>query len=291
MDLKFHCGSEGIFLDSKPQVKAFLKTDYSVEHHSHDFYEMNIIFEGTGIHRVAETCVDVKKGNVFMIPPMVAHSYHDTENLSVYHILLHKDFIDSNMKDSISVPGFLQLMEIEPFLRRHSSKKMFLQLSHKQIELLKPDLDIIEEYGFYDTDDFEQLKSHTTWKILYWLSSLLHSYMYESNNKSLNKRDVEITKVLEYIHQNYSSKITVDVLCRKIFTSRSTFIRRFRNMCGCTPMRYVNEYRCNKALKMLEVTNLSKTEIAHCCGFYDLSHMERILHTIHSPEDDCPEDA
>ena len=72
-------------------------------------------------------------------------------------------------------------------------------------------------------------------------------------------------------------KITIDLLCEKSFLSRSTFLRSFHNVCGCTPMEYVNSYRCKKALEMMDSTCFSKTEIAHSCGFYDLSHMERTV--------------
>ena len=101
--------------------------------------------------------------------------------------------------------------------------------------------------------------------------------MYASTKRDANKYDIEIIKVLEYIHKNYDSKLTIDLLCKKSFLSRSTFIRSFCAVCGCTPIEYVNRYRCKKAAEMMEDTRFSKTEIAHRCGFYDLSHMERTL--------------
>ena len=53
-------------------------------------------------------------------------------------------------------------------------------------------------------------------------------------------------------------------------------MRSFDTICGMTPAQYLNDYRCKKAIEMMEHTDLSKTEIAHSCGFYDLSHMERM---------------
>ena len=84
-------------------------------------------------------------------------------------------------------------------------------------------------------------------------------------------------QALEYIHQNFGEKITVEDLAEKSFLSRSTFLRCFYNICGTTPIKYLNEYRCKKAMEMMTNTEFSKTEIAQNCGFYDLSHMDRFL--------------
>ncbi len=275
MDIKFDCDLDGTFPQKWQRVRAFLYANYSIEPHTHDFYEINIILSGRGIHRIGNACFDVKPGDVFIIPPMVVHAYNDTKELDVYHILLHKDFILGNRSEAENVPGFLQLVEIEPFLRQKFTGEMFLHLSGSQLMQLKSDLNFIEDSGAFDAETLAPLKNHTTWKILYWFSGLLFLQMQKKDEK--NKYDMEIVKTLEFIHQNYESKITIDLLCQKSFLSRSTFLRSFQGMCRCTPMEYVNRYRCKKAVEMMDNTHLSKTEIAHNCGFYDLSHMERTI--------------
>ena len=97
MDIKFHSNSERNFKNNQ-QFRAFLYSDYSIEAHNHDFYEINIILHGNGTHQIENSCFRVETGDVFMIPPMTVHSYYDTEDLDVYHILLHKDFIINNQK-------------------------------------------------------------------------------------------------------------------------------------------------------------------------------------------------
>ena len=78
-----------------------------------------------------------KAGDVFVIPPMTIHAYYDTADLDVYHILLHKRFVADNESEAVHVKGYLQLMEIEPFLRRHFSEAMFLHLTQNQLLQLK----------------------------------------------------------------------------------------------------------------------------------------------------------
>lgn len=271
MNISFHSSAKQTFKEVD-QIRAFLYSDYSIEPHNHDFYELNIVLNGKGTHQIENARFEVKAGDVFMIPPMICHAYYDTENLDVYHILLKERFILDNRKELEGVPGFLQFIEIEPLLRQHFPNKRFLHLSYEQMINLKADLNIIEDNGAFDTEELAPLKNHTIWKILYWLSSLLVKQMFNKDTKSND--DIQIIKSLEYIHKNYDQKITIDLLCEKSFLSRSTFLRRFREMCGCTPMKYVCRYRCGKASDLIKYTDYSKTEISHMCGFYDLSHME-----------------
>lgn len=208
---------------------------------------------------------------------MTVHAYYDTKELDVYHVLLHKSFITSNREEASKMPGFLQFTEIEPFLRANATKKTFLSLTPVQLTSVRNELEFIEENGEYDTDELLPLRKHTAWKILYYLSYLLGKQSGNKQKISKNKYEYAIINTLEYIHGNYSERITVEQLCKMTYLSRSTFLRSFYDMCSCTPIAYPNKYRCQKATEMIDRAEVSKTEIAHKCGFYDLSHMERFL--------------
>lgn len=274
--IKHHCISEKNFKSDKEEVRSFLYTDYSIYPHTHDFYEMNIVFKGRAMHMIENAMIPVKTGDVFVIPPMTMHSYYDSEDLDVYHILLRKEFITSNRTESANMPGFLQLVEIEPFLRQNCSSSMFLHLNQNQLEKLKNDLTMICDGSEYDKEELYPIRKNVTWKILYQLSYLLYVQL-NTKTASVNKYETNILRSLEYIHQHYGEKITIETLCKLTFLSRSTFLRSFEAICNCTPANYLNAYRSKKAIELLCSEAVSKTEVAHSCGFYDLSHMERTL--------------
>lgn len=275
-DIEFHCGEKYNFPNPNNLVRAFLYTDYSIQPHSHDFYEINIIMNGSGIHRIENSHIKARKGDVYVIPPKALHSYYDTHNLDVYHIIIHKDFIWKNMQEAEKVRGFLHLTEIEPFVRGRFSEKSFLHLDEMDFMALRRELDFIEEKGIYDKEELVALKNHTVWKIIYWFSHLM-SLRLDKNSFAVNRYEQAILDTLEYIHNNLQEKITVELLCKRVYLSRSTFLRNFQAICQCTPMQYLAKYRCQKALDMLNNSPYSKTQIAHSCGFYDLSHMEKTI--------------
>ena len=208
---------------------------------------------------------------------MTSHAYYNTEHLEVYHILLKKDFVISNQDEAITMPGFLQLMEIEPFLRKNCSESMFLHLNPAELSEIKSEFKFIEKNGVFDHEDFSSLHRHTTWKILYYLSYLLYKQNDGEKMPEPTKYRQQILDTLEYLHQHFSEKITIDGLAERVYLSRSTFIRSFQAFCGCSPIQYLTKYRTKNAMELLENSTMSKTEIAHSCGFYDLSHMEKSI--------------
>ena len=172
IDIKFHCDEKENFHNNF-SVRAFTYKNYSIEMHNHDFYEVNIIFSGNGTHCIESGRFRVKSGDVFVIPPMVAHAYTDTYNLEVYHILLQKSFVTKNKSETEKVDGFLQLTEIEPFLRSNFSSAFFLHLNSLQLVQLKNELEFIDDKSTFSWKKYAPLKYHTTWKIIYWFSALL----------------------------------------------------------------------------------------------------------------------
>lgn len=277
MDIKFHCYEQDSFKREKQFVRAFTYTDYAIDPHNHDFYEMNVVLGGVGIHEIEGESFPVKRGDVFVIPPMTVHAYRNTEHLEIYHVLFKKDFIRRNSAESVRVAGFLKFMEIEPFLRQNYSEAMFLHLAPSQMVEIQSDFKFIEDGNAFDNDSFLPLKEHTVWKLVYYLSYLLEQQTTAAEKEGGGKYRRQILDTLEYLSSHFSDKITISELAGRVYLSRSTFLRSFVSVCGCSPIEYLNNYRIKRAVELLELGTLSKTEIAHSCGFYDLSHMEKSI--------------
>lgn len=263
-------------LSDKILIRAFLYEDYRFQLHSHDFFEINIIIKGTGTHTLNNREIQVKAGDVFVIPPYILHAYSNTSSLTVLHFVVAQSLIMDHYEEGKQIPGFLQFMEIEPYLRSTNYSDTFLRLSPAHINGFM-------ENGLPERLLFKPTAPETTPLIMHSFFTMLYTfseYLYEQINARKSPEDKyseQIIKVLEYIHVNYDHSLSIDELCKLCFMSRSTFLRTFEKICGCTPREYQSSYRAKKAVEMMENTNRSKTEIAHICGFYDLSHMERTI--------------
>jgi len=267
--------SEMFFRTEQENVRAFMYKEYSIEPHTHDFYEINIVMSGKGKHIINNKTFNAVQGNVFVIPPIISHGYTDTVGLDVFHILLKTTFVE-NLPDKNQAEGLEMLMEIEPFLRQNCQRGYFLTLSGRQLVRMEPELLDLIDGGALDYKGSDAVKNHSAVKILYILAHYIAVQTEPEQNSAQAKKDEALPSVIKYIHENYKEKIYIEDLCRISYMSTSTLTRKFKQMCGITPMEYLRDYRTRKALQMMK-ENSNKTTIAQECGFYDLSHMKKSI--------------
>ena len=257
-------------------IKSFVHRNYAIGFHTHSFYELNIVLSGRGEHLIEEMRFDVKRGCVFVIPPNVKHSYKNVDSLNVYHMLIHRDFLPNCFGEFFKATGFSLLFEIEPYFRARYHENMFLTISEEELISVLSDIELIKTCG--DFSDSQVYVNAIAKKILAFLCMCItkQSGIGRVNAKP-NTELLCIADSLNFIHQNYEERITVEMLAERQNMSRATYIRWFSKTCGCSPHQYIMQYRTKKAIELLENTTISKTEIAHLCGFYDLPHMEKNL--------------
>lgn len=56
VDIKNHCDEQSNFR-KEFSARAFTYTDYAIEMHNHDFYEINIVLVGKGRHCIEKTAL------------------------------------------------------------------------------------------------------------------------------------------------------------------------------------------------------------------------------------------
>ena len=91
----------------------------------------------------------------------------------------------------------------------------------------------------------------------------------------------KISKIVDYLNRHYSEAISIQDIPNLINISSATFHRTFTAVMNVTPGRYLSSLRINHARHLLETTDLTITNIAQECGFYDHSHFVRIFRHEH----------
>ena len=77
---------------------------------------------------------------------------------------------------------------------------------------------------------------------------------------------------VEYIKNNPSEKITIEMLCKKFFFTKSNLFRRFKLAMDCSISEYIYFVKIGLAKDLLYKTNKSIEEIAFLCGFSSLNY-------------------
>ena len=117
-------------------------------------------------------------------------------------------------------------------------------------------------------------KYHTALVLSEKLSELLHALAIYLSKASGNapRADSLSNKVIAYLEQHYSEQVKLDNVANMLFVSKSHLIRVFKKETGCTPHRYLVDYRLIRSAQMLKHNNYSIESIAEKVGFSSSSH-------------------
>lgn len=89
--------------------------------------------------------------------------------------------------------------------------------------------------------------------------------------------DEEIRLAQSYIEDNYKSKLSVDVICKRFAIARRTFERRFKKATGNTVLEYIQRVKMEAAKRELEKGRKTINEIMFEVGYWDTKAFRNIF--------------
>ena len=78
----------------------------------------------------------------------------------------------------------------------------------------------------------------------------------------------------------FDKDLAMDEVYRLCSVSQTSFIKHFRNHFGCTPVKYVNRQRIQKAQTLLKSQLYTREEIASLCGFENVKHFYVVFKAV-----------
>lgn len=245
--------------------------------HKHDFYELNIIVEGSGRHYITDKNFPVTPGVVFVIPPKVSHGYWmENDTGSIFHLLIEQKLLQKYSSELNSFNGYSILFETEPELRKHiASTAFFLKLNPLQLKKLTSQMDMLIEFAKYA----EHKIIFETYEIalIYYLSALMEKQYNTTDIATAKKNYIFIINSTNYMKQHLSEAFSLSELAHNAMESRTCYVEKFKQLFKMTPFEYLRKLRVNQAIKLLTTTSKSVAEIAQSCGFSDSAHLIKIF--------------
>lgn len=114
------------------------------------------------------------------------------------------------------------------------------------------------------------------------LWSTLYEHSIAQNGYDLADTDPmsPLKKMLSYIHDNYQEKITLHDIAEAGMMCQSKCCRLFRENLRQSPVEYLQNYRIQRGIYLLEHTDMNITEIALECGFHGASYFTETFRKI-----------
>lgn len=88
-------------------------------------------------------------------------------------------------------------------------------------------------------------------------------------------RDRRITRICDWMRSHAARELDIPALAARAGFAPNAFIRRFREVAGCTPHQYLLHLRYAQAARLLESTDLEIDEIISEIGVKDRFHFSR----------------
>ena len=86
--------------------------------------------------------------------------------------------------------------------------------------------------------------------------------------------------MLQYIQEHYSEETDTAQIARSAMISESECLRCFHKSIGMPPIRYLKQFRIQKAAELLMSTDKKAGDIGAECGFLDTSYFTKVFREI-----------
>ncbi|MCX7708409.1 MAG: AraC family transcriptional regulator [Clostridia bacterium] len=237
--------------------------DKVVEISSHDFVEMFVCVEGCCALQLEDHVFEIGKGDVGVILPGVSHIELPIKGCTYtgIWIVAHTGRTALHVSGKNS-QGFF-IADGFTFDTEHNAmlNSIILNMSIEAKNKLPYNIEIVKTY------------------ILQVLMTCLRN-VENSRNLGLTGvtwKDSVVSDVQNYIEWNYQKQIRVEDISRLVCISNNYLNTIFKAATGKTIMRYIEDFKIDKAMHLLKTTDLSIKEISIRLGYYDQYHFSKMF--------------
>lgn len=235
--------------------------------HWHEYMEISYIQEGRGTYEIEDKVFHIKKGDIVIINGIEKHRVTYGPGETLYETVIH---FDSRLIYSIINNP-----------RDHSYLKLF---SRGADFVNRPELDAGEKElitGIISdiVNEYVQRKSYFELVIKSRLLLLIALLLRQRGTRppdevglTAKRKNISLLeKILKYSNENFKTDLSMDRVARRFYMNASYFSEFFKKNIGINYTEYLTRLRINEAIRLLNESGLSTTEISYACGFNNMS--------------------
>jgi len=234
--------------------------------HYHPEYELTYILTSQGVRYVGNSIENFFDDDLVLIGSNLPHCWINTADqqqpASAIVVYLKEEFLDKTWMQSCEFEAIRKLLDLSNKGIKFD-KAVALRLKEKCFELLK--LTSLEKIMLL----LQILQELTQTNEYHFLCE--QGFSYELNH-SHNER---INIVYKYIENHYQKKISLADIAAQVNMSEEYFSRFFSKIMKKSFFAFLNEYKINRACKLLIETDKQISEICYASGFESIPFFYR----------------
>ena len=266
---------------------SYINTNELTGKHSHDFYEINYVFEGRLLEYIDNKSFILGEGQLLFMHPSVSHSYYSFKEAKSINILIKKEYLERFCTNSGTRIR-------NSFLNRVVTGKSYALFSPvKGNDIMKRC--IVELCRISDLENVAKnvlgiplgnkkcpadnliIEQH--------LQLLLLNIIKEIDSGGISEKAVapnyvssDATEIIEYFRENYRT-VTVEELSKKFGYSTAQIYRIIKKHTGNNFNTNIMIIRVTRAKYLLRNTDLSISQIAQMIGLSSSEYFFRFFKT------------
>ena len=255
-----------------PIIKAFhsiispIKRTYNAHHHTE--CELSLFIEGHGIYSASQKNYEFNSGDVFL--------FGSNEEHCITEVYEKADLLNIHFEPRILWEQSENIELLKLFSAR--SKTFSNQFSCSDNTLANHIVSL----------ENELIHKHIGYRInvrCLLLSALIHimrNYPYTNSHAVITgaHSTEQLKRAMQYIDANLANKLTLKEISETAYMAPTYFSSVFKKFNGITPWEYITIKRVEKAIELLESSNMTKLEISEKCGFSSTSNFYKAFSRI-----------
>ncbi len=249
--------------------------------HRHEFFEIAIVFSGTGLHRLGPFRHRLRAGDVFLINPHRDHAFEETDGLNLVNLLLHEQVIARQQRLLGASTHARRLFDLKRRRWSESDLHHRLMLDPATLDRVEEAINRLEEETLRDEPASPALcEAHLT-----LLLGLLLRAADDRSRSSPQRDEAErqrLGRLFSWIERHLDHPLRLVDLAAQVHCSPRTLQRLFLENLQMTPLAYVTQCRLLRAKRLL-VSGEGRVpiaEVAHACGFEDGNYFSAWFHRL-----------
>lgn len=252
-----------------------------------------LVKNGTGIVRINDHRIALLPPTLFCINEKDLICLEQNAHIQAVSLYFHPEFINIDL-------NFDNIREKcdDMSLTTRQDSHLFKPFVFRSPEYIG-ELNIDSTASMRITELFESIKNEATQQVDWYWTCRARSYFLEllffierifftpdaKQGIKLSNTSNSVEEIVLYLHANYNNRITVDELCKRFNTNRTTLQKQFQMLTGMPIMTYLMKLRIKLAALMLKDTGILISEIVERLGFSDNAHFDKTFHkhTGYSP--------
>ena len=267
--------AEKFFADRMlPVSLVYTRSSEAANWHVHEFSEIGIVFNGSGIYETDFAAMKITAGDVLVMPAGGMHRFHHENDIEQFNILFQFEKLHIPSREICKHPGFSALFRLNPQYCLKNRYYPCFKLNPVDLQRVKNLL----------TDAYmsqQQQQSGSALSVygafLQTIPILLANYSVADLTGNTSANPTGLVDTLDYMQQNFRKNLQMQELAKHARMTVSSFSRHFKAATGTTPGKYLLKLRLDEARQMLLENQLSISEIAFQTGFEDSNYFSRIF--------------